>query len=124
MRIAPPAFGFDPANRTGIMRRSERVSTCQTVRLLRDGAADIEVDLIDVSAEGFLLRCDEPLLADSLVWLQIEDFPLVSGRVKWRSEGKVGGEFSHRLNWRSLQRFRLADANRGIRAQPRGRIFK
>jgi hypothetical protein len=92
--------------------------------MLRDGAPDLEVDLVDVSAEGFLLRCDEPAAAGALVWLQIGDLPLVSGRVKWRSDGKLGGEFIHRLNWRSLQRFRLADAGRGIRAQPRGRIFK
>lgn len=118
------SFSYDHFHRFGAARRSERVRTRDLVRLMRDGKPDIQVQLIDVSAEGFLLECEELLTAGSTIWIEMPSVRLVSAKVIWQKNGRVGGEFSHRLKWRTLQRFRLVDDTRSSRAARPGRIFK
>lgn len=116
-------FSYDHFDR-GAARRSERVKAGGSVRLLQEGRPDLQVELVDVSAEGFLIACDQPLAIGSAIWIDIPSVRLISGRVVWQKDGRVGGEFSHRLKWRALQRFRLADESRRLRPPRRGRIFR
>lgn len=113
----------DRSTRDSVVRRSERVRTAEVARLLTDAGAGLEVRLLDISAEGFLIECDEPFAPGSVIWLEIASLPLVSGTVVWQQGRKVGGEFTHRLKWRSLHRFQLADQTRGLRSLRRGKIF-
>lgn len=104
-------------------RVSDRVNSSDTAILLRDHADDIPVALADISSEGIMFQSREKLWNGSLIWLQVPGLGLISATVVWSGSGRVGCRLTHRLNWRTLQKYRLADTSRSSEARPR-RLFR
>ena len=78
--------GFKP-------RRSPRHVIDGDTELTSQKTYDIEVNVRDVSACGFMAACAEPVQIGSYVALEVPGIGRVNAQVRWQIGAKMGGMF-------------------------------
>ena len=84
-------------------RRSERRIVNMAARLREAGTSMIDVEVQNLSTEGFMAEGDLSLEPDSQVWIKLEGLEPQSCRVVWAEDGKAGFEFANPLHPATLE---------------------
>lgn len=92
-------------------RRSFRHPMSIVTRLRELGGPDVPVVLRNLSAVGFSGDCNAPIDAPTVVAVQLPPIGEVRARIRWTSDGLLGGEFLVRLDEDSLERVLEAGPN-------------
>jgi hypothetical protein len=74
-------------------RRARRIPLERAARLQPNEWSTIAVDLVDLSAEGFRVRCDAILRVGGYVALEVAGLGRVEARVIWQHHGEFGAKF-------------------------------
>jgi PilZ domain len=85
MTAQPPSGHFKT-------RRSNRTSVSGTAAL-RHQLYTVRVRIRDVSTEGFMAECHEPIRIGSYVSLDVPGIGAVNAQVRWQLGDKIGGQF-------------------------------
>jgi hypothetical protein len=75
------------------VRRSERIEVDERTRLKPNGWSNLEVRLVDLSADGFRVQCDATILCGSLIAIELPGLGEVEAMVSWRRRGELGARF-------------------------------
>lgn len=75
-------------------RSAERRVVNLAARLRDPGATLVEVEVRDLSTDGFMAETDLKLEAGATVWLKLEGLEPQNSRVVWAEDGKVGFQFA------------------------------
>lgn len=97
-------------------RRSERRILNLAARLRDPGATVSDVEVQNLSCDGFMAQGDLQLEPGSQVWLRLGGLEPQSCRVVWVEEGKAGFEFTTPLHAATVELIVAA----GRKAIPRG----
>lgn len=73
--------------------RPERVEIDRSSTLRHQGAGDFAVQVRNVSTEGFMADCLEPVLIGSYVSLDLPGHGPVHAQVRWQLGRQFGGRF-------------------------------
>jgi hypothetical protein len=73
-------------------RRSHRTAVSGTTAL-RHHVYTVKVRIHDVSTEGFMAECVEPVRIGSYVSLDVPGIGAVNAQVRWQLGDKMGGQF-------------------------------
>jgi PilZ domain len=73
-------------------RRSQRTLVTGTAAL-RHPLYTVKVRIRDVSTEGFMAECQEPIRIGSYVALDVPGIGAVEAQVRWQLGDKMGGQF-------------------------------
>ena len=79
-------------------RKAERRVVNLAARLREPGASVADVEVQNLSTDGFMAQGELVLEPDSHVWLKIEGLEPQNCRVVWVEEGKAGFEFATPLH--------------------------
>ena len=74
-------------------RKADRRVVNLAARLREPGASVIEIDVLNLSTDGFMARCTGPLEIGTYVWLRVTGLEPQSCQVMWVEDGKAGFEF-------------------------------
>ena len=74
-------------------RRAERRAVEESARLRPNGWSSLEVEMIDVSEEGFRARCEARVPPGSGVTLDVAGIGPVDAQVEWQRDGEIGARF-------------------------------
>jgi hypothetical protein len=85
MTAQPPSGQFKT-------RRTQRTSVTGTAALLHH-LYTVKVRIRDVSTEGFMAECAEPIRIGSYVSLDVPGIGPVKAQVRWQLGDKMGGQF-------------------------------
>ena len=96
-------------------RRAERRIVNLAASLREEGAAVVDVEVLNLSTDGFMAKCDLPLQAGQYAFLKMPGLEAVNSKVVWVEEGKAGFEFTSPLHPATLDQ--VTTANR--KAPPR-----
>lgn len=80
------------------MRAEERVEIDEPARLHPNDWSNLEVRLLDVSANGFRAECEARVPAGSCVSLEVPGKGLVIAYVTWRRSNRFGARFLEPLD--------------------------
>lgn len=85
-------------------RRTPRLSVQETTHLRSRDMPVLEVTVCDLSANGFMAECLQPVLIGSYVSLDLPGIGPVHAQVRWQVGGRLGGKFLdpislHRCDW-------------------------
>lgn len=88
-------FGSDEReDMTGRARRAEISLTCE----IRQGSLPwTKVKLHDISETGFRMDWRPGLNDHQTLYIRIPGLELLASNIRWKREGWIGAEFSHRL---------------------------
>ena len=89
-------------------RKAERRIVNLAARLRDPGARLIEVDIVDLSVDGFMARGLE-LALGSDVWLKMPGLEPQNCKVVWTRDDKVGFKFSNPLHPSTIELLVLAN---------------
>ena len=84
-------------------RRSERRIVNMAARLREAGTSMIDVEVQNLSTDGFMAEGELGLEPDCHVWIKLEGLEPQSCRVVWVEDGKAGFEFSNPLHPATLE---------------------
>lgn len=84
-------------------RKSERRVVNMAARLREAGASVVEVEVQNLSTDGFMAEGELRLEPDSQAWIKLEGLEPQSCRVAWVEDGKAGFEFSNPLHPATLE---------------------
>jgi hypothetical protein len=93
-------------------RQAERRIVNLAARLRDPGARLAEIEVVNLSINGFLAHGDINLEVGSDVWLKLPGMEPKNGRVVWTEDGKAGCEFVTPLHPALLEQL-SASARRG-----------
>lgn len=93
-------------------RQAERRIVNLAARLRDPGARLAEIEVVNLSVNGFLAHGDINLEVGSDVWLKLPGMEPKNGRVVWTEDGKAGCEFVTPLHPATLEQL-SASARRG-----------
>ena len=79
-------------------RQAERRIVNLAARLRDPGATVADVDVLNLSTNGFMAQGDLGLEPGAVVWLKLPGLEPQNSRVVWVEEGKAGFEFSTPLH--------------------------
>jgi len=97
-------------------RRAERRVVNLAARLRDPGASLTDVDVVNLSTDGFMAQSEVALEPGATVWLKLPGLEPQHCRVVWAEEGKAGFEFANPLHPATLELLVAA----GRKAIPRG----
>ncbi|HWT12518.1 MAG TPA: hypothetical protein VN231_07175 [Allosphingosinicella sp.] len=97
-------------------RRTERRVVNLAARLRDPGATVSEIEVLDLSTEGFKAQGDLALETGASVWLKLPGLEAQNSKVVWVEEGKAGFQFSSPLHPATLELVVLA----GRKQAPKG----
>lgn len=83
-------------------RKAERRIVNLAARLREPGASLIEVDIMNLSTDGFMAQCVE-LEIGAYVWLKVAGLEPQACRVIWNEAGKAGFEFLNPLHSATIE---------------------
>lgn len=86
MTAEPPSAQFKS-------RRSPRTRVRGTAALRHQSLYSVEVLIRDVSTEGFMAECADPVRIGSYVSLDVPGIGPVNAQVRWQLGDKMGGQF-------------------------------
>ena len=84
-------------------RRAERRIVNLAARLREPGALVADVEVMNLSTDGFMARSEVALETGANVWLKLEGLEPQNCRVVWVEEDKAGFEFSSPLHPATLE---------------------
>ncbi len=84
-------------------RRADRRIVNLAARLRDPGAIVTDVDIVDLSTDGFMARGEIALEPGSYAWLKLPGLEPQNSRLVWAEGGKAGFEFLHPLHPGTLQ---------------------
>ena len=79
-------------------RRSERRIVNLAARLREPGATVTGIEVVNLSASGFLAQGEIALEVGTAVWLKLAGLEAKNAHVVWAEEGKAGCEFATPLH--------------------------
>lgn len=79
-------------------RRSERLSVRMTASLREQSFSKFDVEVSDLSIDGFRCETHYRLIPDSIVWLTIPGFAPLESRVVWAGRNAYGCAFTQPLH--------------------------
>jgi len=83
-------------------RKAERRIVNLAARLREPGASIIEVDIMNLSTDGFMAQ-EVALEVGTHVWLKLPGLEPQNCRVVWNEDGKAGFEFSMPLHRATIE---------------------
>jgi hypothetical protein len=86
MTAEPPPSQFK-------IRRTERKPVSGTADLRHQSLYSVKVRIRDVSTEGFMAECADPVRIGSYVSLDVPGIGAVHAQVRWQLGDKMGGQF-------------------------------
>lgn len=86
MTAEPPPGQFKP-------RRSPRTRVTGSAALRRPDDYEVEVRIRDVSTEGFMAECPDPVRIGSYLSLEVPGVGAVDAQVRWQLGDRMGGQF-------------------------------
>jgi hypothetical protein len=84
-------------------RRAERRIVNLAARLREPGAIVTEVEVQNLSTDGFMAKGDFTVEIGACVWLKLNGVEALSSRVIWVEEDKAGFEFTTQLHPATVQ---------------------
>jgi hypothetical protein len=84
-------------------RRAERRIVNMAARLREPGAIVSEVEVQNLSTDGFMAKGDFAVEIGACVWLKLNGIEAMSCRVVWVEEDKAGFEFTQPLHPATVQ---------------------
>jgi hypothetical protein len=102
MTAEPPSAQFKP-------RRSPRTRVSGTAALRQHNDFAVEVRIRDVSTEGFMAQCPDPVRIGSYVAIEVAGIGPVRAQVRWQLGDRMGGQFEDpislsRCDWAAAPR--------------------
>jgi hypothetical protein len=97
-------------------RKAERRVVNLAARLREPGATLAEIDVINLSTDGFMAQVDVSVEAGSCVWLKLPGLEPQNSKVVWVEDGRAGFEFLNPLHPATLELLVSA----GRKAVPKG----
>jgi hypothetical protein len=86
MSAEPPSSQFK-------IRKTQRKPVSGTADLRHQSLYSVRVRIRDVSTEGFMAECADPVRIGSYVSLDVPGIGAVNAQVRWQLGGKIGGQF-------------------------------
>jgi len=86
MTAEPPSAQFKT-------RRSPRTRVSGTAALRHQNDFAVEVKIRDVSTEGFMAECPDPVRIGSYVAIEVAGIGPVKAQVRWQLGDRMGGQF-------------------------------
>lgn len=80
----------EPAERRGAQRQAVALDA----RLRALGTTGAEVQVLNLSATGFMAECDAEIAVGARVWLMLPGRERLNALVRWANGGRLGGEFA------------------------------
>ncbi|MBX3560356.1 MAG: hypothetical protein KF780_00940 [Sphingomonas sp.] len=84
-------------------RRAERRIVNLAARLRDPGARIVDVDIVNLSTDGFMARVPVTLETGSFAWLKLAGMEPQHSRVAWIEDGQAGFEFVTPLHPATVQ---------------------
>jgi len=84
-------------------RSAERRIVNLAARLREPGARIIDVDVVNLSTDGFMAVADVALDVGANVWLKLPGLEPQNSRVVWTEDGKAGFQFAAPLHPATLE---------------------
>lgn len=105
MTAEPPSAQFKP-------RRTPRTRVSGKAALRHQDDYAVEVRIRDVSSEGFMAQCPDPVRIGSYVSIEVAGVGPVRAQVRWQLGDRMGGQFVDPI---SLSKCEWAASPRGRR---------
>jgi hypothetical protein len=86
MTAQPPSAHFR-------QRKTPRTRVSGTTALRHQNVYAVEVRIHDVSTEGFMAECGDPIRIGSFVSLDVPGIGPVDAQVRWQLGSQMGGQF-------------------------------
>jgi hypothetical protein len=86
-------------------RRAERRVVNLAASLREPGATVVDIEVLNLSAEGFAAASEMPLEAGAYVWLKLPGLEAQKSRVVWVEGEKAGFQFNNPLHPAELGQF-------------------
>ena len=83
--------------------------------LREEGSQVADVEVADLSTDGFMMHCALDLPPGTLVWLQLSGVPPMKAELIWAQDGKAGCRFSTPLYPAILEQIIASQVKPGIR---------
>jgi len=99
-------------------RRAERRVVNLAASLREPGATLTDVEVHDLSADGFMVHTDMPLEVGASVWLKLAGMEAQKSTVIWVKDGKAGLQFAVPLHRGTIEQLTVTG-----RPQPRRNHF-
>jgi hypothetical protein len=96
MTAKSPSGQFKP-------RKSPRTRVLGTADLRHQNLFSVKVRIHDVSTEGFMAECSDPIRIGSYVSLEVPGIGPVDAQVRWQLGGKMGGQFTDPISLASCE---------------------
>ena len=84
-------------------RSAERRIVNLAARLREPGATVADVEVKDLSTDGFMAESDLQLETGATIWLKLPGLEPQNSRVVWAADGKIGCQFSTPLHPLTLE---------------------
>lgn len=91
-------------------RQAERRVVNLAARLREPGATIVDVEVVNLSTDGFMAETDLKLEAGANVWLKLPGLEPQNSNCIWTEDGKAGFQFATQLHPATVEM--LAEANR------------
>ena len=80
--------------RLPVGRGAERRVVNLAADLREEGSQLADVEVADLSTDGFMMHCPLDLAPGALVWLKLSGFAPMKAEIVWAQDGKAGCRFS------------------------------
>jgi hypothetical protein len=85
-----------------------RTDVLLKAKLLREGAADLDIRVCNLSPAGFMAECLTPVEPGSEIILSLPGIGTLPAQVRWNVDTRIGGLFHFELSTRELGLIRNA----------------
>ena len=76
----------------GSAERHRRIDVRRHATVINSDGAEIDAEILDVSAQGFRIKLDDQLRVGELVVLRV-DHEMLEAEIRWALGGEAGGRF-------------------------------
>ncbi len=90
-------------------RRAERRMVNLAASLREPGATVADVEVLNLSLDGFMAEADIPLEVNAITWLKLAGMEAMKSRVVWIDGDKAGFQFTTPLHASVLEQLVAAD---------------
>lgn len=84
-------------------RRAERRVVNLAARLREPGATVVDVEVLNLSVQGFMAEAPTPFEPEARLWLKLPGLEAQACRVVWCENGRAGFEFANPLHPATLE---------------------
>jgi hypothetical protein len=101
--------------RLPVGRGAERRVVNLAADLREEGSQLADVEVADLSTDGFMMRCPLDLAPGALVWLKLSGCAPMKAEIVWAQDGKAGCRFTTPLYPAILDQIIAGQAKPGVR---------